>query len=203
MDIRSIYLFFLFSFMPREVLLRWLAVCSECYCFCWWKLGLGLGTRLAREVQGHEESRLKDRVWGQGQRIVSLHTLTRLWGRWWACWLGLVAGADWPVTRCGRRRDGELSAPQLCRCRSSCACFLGLLMIRCDCDITCAESFKNDSLDTVSQSSASYCSDPEPAEHPTKPICRTWEHFMWSKEAITVSHSGAPPLITDRWRASS
>lgn len=75
----------------------------------------------------------------RGQRMVSLHTLMRLLGRWGRSWPGSSLVFVWPESRglLQRRRDGELSAPQLCRCRSSWVCFLRLLVIGCECDITC------------------------------------------------------------------
>lgn len=76
-----------------------------------------------------------------GQRMVSLHK--RLWVR--SEGEGEesreAGGLGGPGAVGGRRRDeeGELKAPQLWRCRSSWARFLGLPMMRCDCVITCAK----------------------------------------------------------------
>lgn len=110
--------------------------------FLWWFdafwvllfLLMSLGTRVYEWEESCGPQR-KDR----GQRMVSLHTLMRLLGRWGRSWPGSPLASVWPDTRglLHRCKDGELSAPQLCRCRSSWMCFLRLLVIGCEYDITC------------------------------------------------------------------
>ncbi len=80
----------------------------------------------------------------EGQRVVSLHTLMRLWG-WRGGWWSAGAGTSvWLDPLGGRRKDKdrELKAPQLCKCRSSWACFLRLPMIFCDCAINYVKNMK-------------------------------------------------------------
>lgn len=107
--------------------------CFKSYSFCWWDLGFGLGTC----SEDYKEKVLRSR----GQSVVSLHTLMRLWG-WCGDWWSRVAETSLCLVPRGERRkdeDGELKAPQLCKCRSSWASFLGLPMIFCDCVINYEE----------------------------------------------------------------
>lgn len=137
---------FLSIFIMRECQLHvnLLFVCfSRATVFCWWELGLGLGTY--SEV--YEEKGVFN---PEGQSVVSLHTLMRLWG-WRGDWWPRVAGTSvWLDPLGGRREDedGELKAPQLCKCRSSWACFL---VIFCDCVINCVKDMSKTNILNVIQ----------------------------------------------------
>ncbi len=87
------------------------------------------------------------------QSVVSLHTQMRLWGWRGGWWSGGAGTSVWLDPLGGRRKDedGELKAPQLCKCRSSWACFLRLPMIFCDCVINYVKNMKKPNIPNVIQ----------------------------------------------------